>query len=60
MSGKEPNNAPETTYKTDWESLAAMMDKEFDYFEIGPLPETFFERARIRRPQPQVTRKGAI
>ena len=31
--------------------------EEIDYSEIRPLPTTFFERARIWRPQPQVTLK---
>jgi len=43
--------------KTDWEALAAMTDEEIDYSEIAPLSATFFERARVWRPQPQVTLK---
>lgn len=40
---------------TDWETLAAMTDEEIDYSEIAPLSTTFFERARVWRPRPQVT-----
>jgi len=43
--------------KTDWEALAAMTDEEINYSEIAPLSATFFERARVWRPQPQVTLK---
>lgn len=43
--------------KTDWEALAAITDEEIDYSEIAPLSATFFERARVWRPQPQVTLK---
>lgn len=41
--------------KTDWEALEAMTDEEIDYSEIAPLSAAFFERARVWRPQPQVT-----
>jgi uncharacterized protein (DUF4415 family) len=51
MNGKDMNN----TSKTDWEALAAMTDEEIDYSEIAPLSATFFERARVWRPQPKVT-----
>nr|VFJ57730.1 MAG: hypothetical protein BECKDK2373B_GA0170837_106816 [Candidatus Kentron sp. DK] len=48
MNGKETNNASETATATDWGALAAMTDEEIDYSEIGPLPATFFDRARIQ------------
>ena len=61
MKEQDTNNTSEaaskTASETDWEALAAMTDEEIDYSEIGPLPETFFERARIWQPQPQVTLK---
>jgi uncharacterized protein (DUF4415 family) len=41
--------------KTDWEGLAAMSDDEIDYSDIPPLPDSFFERAKVWRPQPKVT-----
>lgn len=41
--------------RTDWEALAAMADEDIDYSEIAPLPASFFERARMWQPQPQVT-----
>ena len=34
-----------------------MTDEEIDYSEIAPLSVTFFERARVGQPQPQVTLK---
>lgn len=43
--------------KTDWDALEAMTDEEIDYSEIPPLSKTFFERATIWQPQPQVTLK---
>nr|VFJ59419.1 MAG: hypothetical protein BECKDK2373C_GA0170839_107127 [Candidatus Kentron sp. DK] len=52
MNGKDTNNAsetvPEIATATDWGALAAMTDEEIDYSEIGPLPATFFDRARIQ------------
>jgi len=61
MNGKDTNNISETASETataaNWKALTTMTDEEIDYSEIGPLPETFFERARIRWPQPQVTLK---
>ncbi len=39
--------------ETDWEALASMTDDEIDYSDIPPLPETFFKRAKLWRPQPK-------
>ena len=40
--------------KTDWDALAAMKDEEINYSEVAPLAASFFERASVWRPQPQV------
>ena len=49
------NDIMKNPSKTDWEGLAAMSDDEIDYSDIPPLPDSFFERARVWRPQPKVT-----
>jgi uncharacterized protein (DUF4415 family) len=41
--------------KTDWKALEAMTDEEIDYSDIPPLPDAFFERARLWQPKKQVT-----
>ena len=41
--------------ETDWEALASMTDDEIDYSDIPPLPDAFFRRAKVWRPQPKVT-----
>lgn len=41
--------------KTDWEALEAMGDAEINYSDIPPLTDEFFQRAKVWRPQPQVT-----
>ncbi len=40
--------------ETDWDALASMTDDEIDYSDIPPLPDTFFKRAKVWRPQPKV------
>lgn len=32
-----------------------MTDEEIDYSDVPPLPDAFFERARVWRPRPKVT-----
>ena len=49
------NDTMKKPSRTDWESLAAMTDEEIDYSDIPPLPDTFFKRAKVWRPQPKVT-----
>ncbi len=41
--------------QTDWKALEAMTDKEIDYSDISPLTDSFFERAKLWRPQKKVT-----
>ncbi len=41
--------------KTDWKALASMTDDEIDYSDIPTLPNVFFKRARVWRPQPKVS-----
>jgi uncharacterized protein (DUF4415 family) len=41
--------------QTDWKALEAMTDKEIDYSDIPPLTDSFFERAKLWRPQKKVT-----
>ena len=51
-------NTEDTTQKqsrTDWAALEAMSDEEIDYSDIPPLPDAFFQRAKLWRPQPKVT-----
>lgn len=38
------------TSRTDWDRLANMADDEIDYSDIPPLPEAFFERAKLTLP----------
>lgn len=40
--------------KTDWEALESMSDSEIDYSDIPPLTDSFFQRAKVWRPQPKV------
>lgn len=40
--------------KTDFDQLAKMPDEKIDYSDIPPLPETFFKRARVWRPESKV------
>jgi uncharacterized protein (DUF4415 family) len=49
------NDTMKKPSRTDWEGLAAMTDEEIDYSDIPPLPDTFFKRAKVWRPQPKVT-----
>ncbi len=49
------NDIMSKSSKTDWEGLKAMTDSEIDYSDIPPLPDTFFKRAKVWRPQPKVT-----
>jgi len=55
MRSTSANDITKKPSKTDWEGLAAMSDDEIDYSDIPPLPDTFFERAKVWRPQPKVT-----
>ncbi len=43
--------------RTNWAKVAAMTDAEIDTSDIPPLGEEFFERARLRRPSPQLPRR---
>ena len=46
--------------ETDWDALASMPDEDINYSEIAPLSAAFFERAKVWRPQPQVTLKVQV
>jgi len=37
--------------ETDWARIDAMTDDEIDTSDIPPLTETFFRRARVRKPK---------
>lgn len=41
--------------KTDWERIDKLTDEEIDTSDIPPLDDSFFARARLRMPQPQVS-----
>ena len=40
---------------TDWGALAQMSDADIDFSDIPPLPERFFQEARLWQQQPKVT-----
>lgn len=39
--------------ETDWKSLASMADGEIDYSDLPPLPDSFFEHAKVWRSRPE-------
>lgn len=41
--------------ETDWKLLESMADEEIDCSDIPPLPDSFFEHAKVWRSQPKVS-----
>ena len=41
--------------QTDWERIDKLTDEEIDTSDIPPLDDSFFAKARLRMPQPQVS-----
>lgn len=41
--------------QTDWERIEKLTDEEIDTSDIPPLDDSFFAKARLRMPQPQVS-----
>ena len=41
--------------ETDWERIDNLTDEEIDTSDIPPLDDSFFARAGVRLPQPQVS-----
>ncbi len=41
--------------QTDWERIDKLTDEEIDTSDIPPLDDSFFAKAKLRMPQPQVS-----
>ena len=51
MNGSSMNKPSQT----DWERIDKLTDEEIDTSDIPPLDDSFFAKARLRMPQPQVS-----
>ena len=51
MNGSSMNKPSQT----DWERIDRLKDEEIDTSDIPPLDDSFFAKAKLRMPQPQVS-----